>query len=114
MRASLFILFFGITVAVNAEAKEYVEPPSESTSTSTPYIPDEEMERCVELYNEIVWVEDDIRAMQVDRYVQAEVDAYNEKVSEISEMTDDFNMKCAGKQSESAYKATQKLNQENG
>jgi hypothetical protein len=34
------------------------------------------------------------------------------KVSKFTRMTDYFNKYCAGKQSESAYKAAQKLNQE--
>ena len=68
------------------------------------------MERCVVLWNEAKWLGDEIDSTQVDQYSQASVDAYNEKVTDHTRMTNTFNRDCAGKQSESAYKAAQELN----
>ncbi|GIT99701.1 hypothetical protein TSL6_02080 [Sulfurovum sp. TSL6] len=102
---SIFIL-----CAQNAIAKEYEVPPTSSTRGHVPYISDQAMEVCIKLYNEAKWLDKEISNTQVNQYSQASVDAYNNKVSHHSQMINDFNRNCAGKQSESAYKAAQKLN----
>jgi hypothetical protein len=112
MKVFLFTLLFSVMSIVQAEARKYEVPPSNSTTRSVPYIPDKEMERCVEIYNESTWLGEEIDKIQVDKYSEAEVNSYNAKVSKFTRMTDYFNKYCAGKQSESAYKAAQKLNQE--
>lgn len=94
----------------NLAAETYQIPPSERTGSNVPYISDKAMERCVQLYNEAKWLQNEIGAIRVDRYSQSSVDNYNKKVAEHSRMISDFNQGCAGKQSESAYKAAQKLN----
>lgn len=48
--------------------------------------------------------------MYVDQYSQTSVNNYNSRVKEHSNMIKFFNANCAGKQSESAYRAQQKLN----
>ncbi len=68
------------------------------------------MEQCVILYNEVKWLGEELQKTTVDQYSQASVDTYNNKVSKHSEMTNRFNSDCAGKQSESAYRAAQELN----
>lgn len=96
----------------NAFAREYVTPPTSRTSANVPWIPDDQMEYCVKIYNEAGWLEEEISSTYVDRYNQYSVNAYNEKVNRHSNMINYFNAHCAGKQSESAYKAAQKLNKE--
>ncbi len=104
-------LFIGVVLGTqSASAKTYEVPPSSSTSTHVPYISDQAMEACVKLYNEGEWLGDEIRSTQVDSYSRTSVDAYNNKVNRHSNMINAFNRDCAGKQSESAYKAAQKLN----
>jgi len=71
------------------------------------------MEQCVKLYNEAEWLEDEIDSIQVDNYSQTSVNNYNKKINQLSQMTNIFNKNCAGKQSESAYKAARKLNNQN-
>jgi hypothetical protein len=93
-------------------ARDYVTPPSTSTSSNVPWISDVEMERCVKSYNEAKWLSEEMNSMVVDQYSQNSVDTYNTKVTHHSQMIDLFNQKCAGKQSESAYKAAQKLNRQ--
>lgn len=99
-----------LTAVSGATAQEYEVPPSDSTTSSVPYISDEAMKACVVLYNEAKWLADEIDAAAVNRYSQASVNAYNEKVSRHSTMTASFNNDCAGKQSESAWRAAQELN----
>lgn len=94
----------------SAYAQTYKVPPSSSTSARVPYISDAAMEQCVVLYNRALWLANDIDRTKVDEYSQASVDAYNAKVSTHKNMTNAFNRDCAGKQSESAYKAAQELN----
>ena len=53
---------------------------------------------------------DEIDQIQVNQYNQLSVDNYNSKVSRHSKMINSFNKDCAGKQSESAYRAAKKLN----
>lgn len=94
-------------------ANTYEVPPSSTTTGSVPWISDMAMEQCVIFYNEAEWLSDEIGRTQVDRYSQTAVDNYNTKVDRESLMTNIFNRDCAGKQSESAYKAAQKLNNKN-
>ena len=95
-------------------AKQYEVPPSSSTYGHVPYISDEAMEQCVILYNKAKDLGQELRTMYVDRYSQSSIDAYNRKVDLHTQMTTQFNSQCAGKQSESAYRAAQKLNREQG
>ena len=88
----------------------YKIPPSNSTMMHVPYISDEAMEQCVKLYNQAKWLADEIDTTQVDSYSRSSVNNYNGKINRHSQMTGTFNKDCAGKQSESAYKAAQKLN----
>jgi len=104
--------FFIISTSLSLFAQTYEIPPSSRTSGHVPYISDEAMEKCVKLYNEAKWLSDEITTLNVDRYSQASVDSYNNKVSKHSKLTSYFNSNCAGKQSESAYKAAQKLNKQ--
>ena len=99
-----------LTLFAHAQGNVYIVPPSSSTSSNVPWISDEEMERCVVLYNEIEWLGDKISGMQVNQYSQDSVDLYNSKIDKHSSMVSQFNTKCAGKQSESAYRAARKLN----
>lgn len=61
--------------------------------------------------NEYIGV-NEMDGTQVNNYSQTSVDSYNNKVHSHTEMINYFNNNCAGKQSESAYKAAQKLNQD--
>lgn len=106
----VFVLSVVLMVS-SSLAKEYEVPPSETTSSSVPWISDEAMERCVKLYNEAQWLAEEIELSVVNQYSHASVDNYNSKVNRQSEMIDYFNENCAGKQSESAFKAAEKLNQ---
>ena len=99
-----------ILISGNIIAKTYEPPPSRSTSSHVPYISDLAMEKCVKLYNEAKWLGNEINTIQVDNYSQVSVDNYNRQVNQHSSMISSFNNNCAGKQSESAYKAAQKLN----
>lgn len=96
--------------ATTLVAAEYKVPPSSTTHSSVPVISDRAMEACVKLYNHAEWLKDEIASMQVDRYSQNSIDNYNNKVGRHSEMINKFNNDCSGKQSRSAYEATQKLN----
>jgi len=111
------MMIVGIGMALGTQpvvAKQYEVPPSSSTYGHVPYISDEAMEQCVILYNKAKDLGQELRTMYVDRYSQSSIDAYNRKVDLHSQMTNQFNRECAGKQSESAYRAAQKLNREEG
>ena len=109
----IFVTFLAILTASSAlNARDYEAPPSDSTFGDVPWISDAEMERCVKLYNEANWLEEELNGASVDQYSQASVNAYNKKAERYSEKIDYFNRNCAGKQSESAYRAAQKLNQQ--
>lgn len=112
MRKLLFASISAALVSIPAALaqQKYEVPPSDTTSSSVPYISDDAMKECVRLYNEAKWLAEEIAAAQVDQYSQDSVDAYNAKVTRHSSMTDQFNSDCAGKQSESAWKAAQELN----
>lgn len=101
-----------VCLCANAQDRTYEVPPSDVTRLNVPVISDQAMEECVKLYNEIEWLGEDVDRTSVNRYSQHSVDSYNRKVSQHSEMTNRFNRDCAGKQSESAYRAAQKLNQQ--
>ena len=110
-RYKLTILFLICTLIVaNASARDYVVPPSETTYTSVPVISDAEMEQCIILYNEAEWLRDEIDKIVVDQYSERSVASYNNKVATLNRMNSSFNSKCAGKQSQSAYEAAQRLN----
>ena len=94
-------------------AQTYETPPSSSTYGHVPYISDKAMEQCVILYNKTKWLGQEINNTTVDQYSQASVEAYNEKINQYTNMLSVFNRDCAGKQSESAYRAAQKLNSGN-
>lgn len=108
--ASVLAVSIPILLVSNAFGQKYEVPPSDVTSSYVPYISDSAMEQCVILYNKAKWLSDEIEKMQVDNYSQASVDAYNKEVSTHTSMLVTFNKDCAGKQSESAYKAAQQLN----
>ncbi len=103
-----------ITISsVFAEKRNYEIPPSKTTSSSAPYISDTAMEQCVRLYNEIRWLAEDIQHSQVNRNSLSSINAYNQLIDQYSRMVEQFNIDCAGRQSESAHQAAQKLNEEN-
>lgn len=95
-----------------AVAQVYVVPPSDTVSHSVPVISDKAMRQCVILYNDAKNLKVDINSMYVDNYSHASVNKYNHKVNRHAQMTSQFNRDCAGKQSESARKEAEKLNQE--
>lgn len=104
------ILALLVVASTEALAQTYEVPPSSSSPGSAPVISDAAMEQCVKLYNETKWFADSVNSSSVDSYDQASVDAHNAKVEKHSGMVDSFNRDCAGKQSQSAYEAAQKLN----
>lgn len=97
-------------ISASASSRDYVVPPSSSTSANVPYISDEAMEQCVIIYNKAKWLGEEINRTSVNQYSKSSVNNYNAKVNRHSGMIDYFNDNCAGKQSESAYRAAQKLN----
>ncbi len=112
MNTSTVSIFALIFWSCTSFAASYEVPPSDRTSASVPVISDAAMEQCVKLYNEAKWLDQELESTSVNQYDAAAVDAYNEKVSTHSSMTNRFNANCAGKQSASAYRAAQKLNQQ--
>lgn len=105
------LAFIVLSSASFAFAQTYKVPPSSTVMGDVPVISDAAMEACVKLYNEAEWLYANIRSTRVDQYNQASVNAYNEKVARHNQMTTDFNLYCAGKQSQSAYEAAQRLNE---
>ena len=91
-------------------AAEYKVPPTKTTHSSVPYISDKAMKKCVVLYNHAEWLKDELNTMNVDQYSQKSIDNYNNKVNRHTTMTQKFNRNCAGKQSYSAWKVAQELN----
>ena len=89
------LAFIVLSSASFAFAQTYKVPPSSTVMGDVPVISDEAME-----------------ATRVDQYSQASVDAYNAKIARHNRMTTDFNLYCAGKQSQSAYEAAQRLNEQ--
>ncbi len=76
----------------------YEVPPSSSTYGYVPVISDRQMEECVRVYNEI---------LSMERSINPQVSQYNSYV-------DWYNTNCAGKQSQSACEAANKLNRQRG
>ena len=107
----LFLVFVSM-FSQNIIAEIYEVPPSRSTSLSVPWISDSAMEYCVKVYNKAKWLKEEMDYTQVNSYSHVSVNNYNEKVHKHGKMINYFNGNCAGKQSESAYKAAQKLNQD--
>jgi len=106
------ITLLGLFFCTNIFAQEYIVPPSSSTRSNVPVIADVAMEECVKLYNDAKWLGENLDEIVVDSYSQESVDSYNEKIQKFSTMTATFNKKCAGKQSQSAYDAAKRLNQQ--
>ena len=94
----------------NAAAQKYEVPPSSSTTSNVPYISDADMEACVKIYNEAKWLAAKIDRTSVNRYSNKSVNAYNRKIRAHKRMIRYFNDNCAGRQSESAWRAAQELN----
>ncbi len=109
LTAIFLAMIFGVQ---SISAKVYEVPPSSTTSSSVPWISDAAMEKCIILYNDAKGLKTEMTGIYVDRYSQTSVNTYNSKVNRHSQMINQFNRDCAGKQSESAYKAAQKLNRE--
>lgn len=110
---ALAVILSPLLLANSAWGQNYEVPPSSSTSSFVPYISDAAMEQCVILYNRVKWLGEEIERTQVNQYDGAAVEAYNDKVNSHTSMLSNFNNNCAGKQSYSAYKATQELNKRN-
>jgi len=104
------IIIVSILMSHSLFANQYQVPPTSSTRGSVPVISDAAMEECVKLYNKAKWLMEEIDRTQVNSYSQSSVNSYNTKVKHHASMTKSFNRDCAGKQSYSAYKAAQKLN----
>jgi len=104
------IILGTLFISLLVYGKIYEIPPSSSTRGSVPVISDEKMEECVKLYNENKWLQEEINNLYINRYDNNSVNNYNNKVRQQNIMTKKFNIECAGKQSYSAWKATQKLN----
>ena len=113
MRAFVFTMLVSVVVSAYAQTA-YEMPPSSSTRGHVPVISDAMMEKCVKVYNEAKWLQNELRSSSVDQFSQSSVDNYNKKVNKLNQMTQWFNQECAGKQSRSACEATQKLNRERG
>ena len=76
----------------------YEVPPSSSTFGYVPVISDRQMEECVRVYNNI---------LRMERNLSGSASQYNNSV-------DWYNNNCAGKQSQSACEATNRLNRARG
>ncbi len=103
-------IFLSVVAIASALSQTYEVPPSSSTRSHVPYISDIAMEQCVISYNKSKWLANDIENSYVDQYSQSSVNAHNQKITTHSNMIEYFNKNCAGKQSESAYRAAQELN----
>lgn len=110
----LFLFLFSFISSYVYASRVYVEPPSDTTYSHVPVISDEEMELCVKVYNETIWISDELNYNNVNVYSETEVSEYNKKANHVNKMTEWFNQNCAGKQSRSACEAAQKLNREKG
>lgn len=106
----VFAIYSSSTIA---DIDYYKVPPSTSTRHHVPVISDEAMRDCVILYNQAERLEKEINNTHVNSYDRNSVDSYNEKVARYGHMIDRFNTGCAGKQSASAYREAQKLNNKN-
>lgn len=114
---ALALLGSALTVsyaADNSGGRSYVMPPTQATTGSAPVISDAEMQKCVEMYNQANWLDQELAQMQVDLTSESSVNTYNTKVNQVNALTRLFNAKCAGKQSESACREANRLNREKG
>ena len=102
-------LLFNLSV-INAQERIYHVPPSTEINVTAPYISDVDMEQCVETYNKATWLKQELEKTYVDLAQPAQVEAYNSKASQYSQMADYYNLNCAGKHSKAAIKAAQNLN----
>jgi len=104
--------FFVILIpnTYTAKEKKLVEPPSDTSYKSASYISEEEMAKCVIIYNQLRNIEAKLHNTVVDQYDKKSVDSYNEIVSTHSKTTNKYNQKCAGKSSSKATKVTNELN----
>ncbi len=107
----IFVIALIFTSLASAESRLYQIPPSSSTSAHVPYISDEAMKHCIVLYNEAKWLREELERIEIDQYSQQSVNSYNTKVGQHTKKLEYFNKNCAGKQSESAYREAQKLNE---
>lgn len=107
------MLLANTALAQEPQNQSYKVPPSHYGSYGY-VISDEEMQKCVELYNQAIWLIDEVESMHVDRYSEASVNAYNEKAEQANALMRKFNAKCADRASESACKEANKLNREKG
>lgn len=114
IKSLTFLILLFTSAPILAAQQKYETPPSKTTMGAVPIISDEKMEQCVKLYNEALWLRDELQSSEVDLYDEAAVEAYNNKVSQHGVMISKFNQECAGKQSQSACEAAQKLNREQG
>jgi hypothetical protein len=116
MTAKLSVVAFAVSIfpllASSALGQTYKVPPSNNTSSYPQSISDDEMKRCVALFNEKEWLYEEIERdrPQVDRYSPASVDAFNNQVETFNSMNSDYDENCEGKNSESAEEQTQELN----
>ncbi len=106
-----YLLF--VVSPVVAQERNYQAPPSTQTNVTVPYIAEADMAQCVQIYNEAIWLKEELDKVQVNLSQPASVESYNSKVSLYSQKADYFNLICAGKNSEQAVEAAQHLNQKN-
>ncbi|SEA85124.1 hypothetical protein SAMN05660420_03410 [Desulfuromusa kysingii] len=111
---SIFFFLCFPYMSMAESTQRYVAPPIDSTTAYVPIISDEEMEKCVKLYNEAKWISEKLETTYVDNYNEKSVKSYNKMVEQNRAMLSKFNTYCAGKRSYSACKAAQKLNKEQG
>lgn len=107
------MLLANTALAQEPQNQSYKVPPSHYGSYGR-VISDEEMQKCVELYNQILWMRDELKKINVNHYSEDSVNAYNAKAQQGNELVKKFNAQCADRSSESACKEANKLNREKG
>ncbi len=112
IKGVLFYCLVFVCSVIYAQERIYKTPPSTSATGTVPSISDEAMKKCVEIYNEASWLQEELNNTQVDLSQPASVEAYNSQASVYSQMADYYNNNCAGKQSKLADSAAEKLNQQ--
>lgn len=112
--AAIFLGLLSVNVAIAQvnQGQSYKMPPTYSGKFGH-IISDEDMKKCVELYNQVEWMSEDLERMHVNVYSEESVNAYNEKAKQVNELVSKFNMHCADRSSESACAEANKLNREN-
>ena len=109
------IIFYLIATCLWSDSfQTYKQPPSTNSYGYAPTISDEMMQECVRVYNKAKNLQNSLNSTSVNRYLAYEVNEYNAKVRQASQMIDWFNVNCAGKQSYSACMATMELNKKAG